>query len=121
MAYLELILLVAAIVALIVVAQRSRLKGDDYAVLEAVARRHGLRVERGQGTAHVEGAIDGRPIRVHAVFEGWAVTVSGVVDEAAARAALPDATVGAGKLQIATALDAEAIDAALRRALAAID
>lgn len=117
MAYLELILLIAAIVALIVVAQRGRLKASDYAVLSAVAAAHGLEVERGEGTAALSGVIDGRPVRVHAILGGWAITVTGVDDEGAALAAAPDAQVGAGKLQLATSLDADAMGAAIARAL----
>lgn len=120
MAYLELILLVSAIVALIVLAQRSRLKTKDYAALQAVADRRGLVVERGEGTAAVVGAVDGRSVRVHAIMDGWAVTIGGVTDENAARAALPDAAIGAGRLQLPTTLDADAIDAAIERGLDAL-
>ena len=117
MAYLELILLVAAVTSLIVIAQRGRLKASDLSVLQQVADAHGLRVEPGEGTAALVGIIDGRAVRVHAVMDGWAVTVSGVDDAAAAARAAPDAQVGAGKLQIQTPLDADAMCAAIERAV----
>lgn len=119
MAYLELILLITAIITLIVVAQRGRLKTSEHALLRDVAADHGLEVEAGEGTAALVGSIDGRSVRVHAIMDGWAVTVSGVTDEAAARRAAPDAQVGAGKLQLTTPLDADAIGAAIERAVRA--
>lgn len=119
MAYLELILLVTAIVTLIVVAQRGRLKASEHALLRDVAAAQGLEVEAGEGTADLVGSIDGRPVRVHAIMDGWAVTVSGITNEVAAKRAAPDAQVGAGKLQLTTPLDAKAMCAAIERAVRA--
>ena len=119
MAYLELILLVAAIITLVVMAQRGRLKASEHDVLRDVAAAHGLQVEAGEGTATLTGSIDGRGVRVHAIMDGWAVTVSGVTDEAAAKLAAPDAQVGAGKLLLTTPLETDAMHVAIKRALSA--
>lgn len=121
MPFIELGLLVAALVALVVLAQRSRLKSSDYDVLQAVGARRGLALERGQGTAALAGQVAGRTVRVHAILGGWAVTVEGVDDPDAARAALPEATIGAGRLQLLVPLEVDAIDVAITRGIAACE
>lgn len=120
MAYLELILLVAAIVTLIYWAQTVRLKPNQLAVLRAVAEAEGLQVEQGTGTASVSGRRDGLGVRVHPIMGGWAVTVSGIQDEDAARARLPEAEIGAGRLQLSTPLEVDAIRSTIARAWGAV-
>jgi hypothetical protein len=120
MAYLELVLFVGAIIGLIYWAQRVRLKPNQIAILQAVADAENLQVEQGTGTASISGQREGIGIRVHPIMGGWAVTLSGVSDEAAARAQLPDAQVGAGRVQLDTPLEVDAIRAAIARGWAAV-
>lgn len=119
MAYLELILLVTAVATLVVIAQRSRLKPREINILREVGEARGLQVEAGVGTASLAGIIDERRIRVHAIMDGWAVTISGAFDPAAAAQAAPGAQIGAGKLQVLTTLEVAAMTAAIDLAVRA--
>lgn len=120
MAYLELILFIAAIVGLIYWAQRARLKPAQVEVLRAVATAEGLALEQGTGTASVRGQRGAFEVRVHAIMDGWAVTVQGEFDAEAAHARLPDAQVGADRLQIVVPLAIDPIRAAIAEGLSAV-
>ncbi|MCB9545496.1 MAG: hypothetical protein H6706_06385 [Myxococcales bacterium] len=115
LASLEVVGFLIAFAVLALLAQRSRVSPATRAILAAAAAELGLSVEAGAGTCRLTGTLDGHPVEVHRVVDGWAVTVHGV----STRDVPPPAQVGAGRLLLPAPVHAaDALVAAIRAALA---